>query len=458
MDAVIFTTSSEFGFARSYGAYLLASVLRQAGYSCQVIDFFDMLTIDDVKKISSKYINKHTKFIGFSSTFFFRENKGKRYPHGKDFMQQFFHIFEKYSNLKFLYGGANVDNISFSDANIDVWFKGDAERQIIQFMKSPLVFERIYGNIVDCYETQNDNFSKTAMKWEANDFLISNEHLPLEISRGCPWNCLFCHRKKIRNEPHEKNIETLQYEIQRNYELFGITTYFISDDVFCYTQKRMDELYKLFTSQSFKIKFSFQGRLDQFTKHPHWREMVLDMGCFAVHFGIESLSLKVQKIVGKIASLDTLYYLHEKWNKKIFVSGSLIAGLPYENESDIQKNMEFLQNSPVLDVFSYLPLYIPKKGFSRLGKHPAKYGYTLTDSGWISHTSDMTSNKAVDICKKHYHHNPVLPFFHYISRLHNIGYNDILWNDKYRITEENRTIWEIEKENLKNKYIKECLE
>ena len=69
MDIVLLSDVYAEGYIRGAGAYKLATELRSAGYSVQVIDFASRLTEQEVNKIFNKFLTQETKLLGVSNTF-----------------------------------------------------------------------------------------------------------------------------------------------------------------------------------------------------------------------------------------------------------------------------------------------------------------------------------------------------------------------------------------------------
>ena len=69
MQVVIFTEVCYGGFGRYAGTYRVATELRDAGYSVQIVEFFTQWNQDQICKIIDKFITAETRLVGFSSTF-----------------------------------------------------------------------------------------------------------------------------------------------------------------------------------------------------------------------------------------------------------------------------------------------------------------------------------------------------------------------------------------------------
>ena len=474
VDGIIFTTDNKMiGFGRSYGPYIIANALRNTGLKIQVIEFFEYLTENDLRAIAEKYVGDNTLFIGFSSTHFSLMNSyldiisGKPsdyFPRSNDFMSEFFKIFEeKNNNIKYIYGGVNIENTLRKHSKIDYWVFDEAEKVVNILVNYQIKRDmKIFDNIIDCSDNLPENFHTVPMMWEDSDLLFPDEHIPLEIERGCPYNCIFCKYRKIRYEHNVKRIDVLRDEVTRNYELYGIKNYMLTDSTFNSNIKKTDLVCNLFVSLPFDIKFVSFARLDGFIKYPETREMLLEAGAEGLSFGIESLNPKTLEAIKKGPHPDIqMYmfdYLKEKWKDKIHISCCFIAGLPYDNEDDIRKWFDYAKFDSPIDVVNIKPLYIPKsmafKRKSPLTLNPGKWGYKFLDGcNWISETSNMTFEKAIDLCDEIYKHR--LVGHSYYNRLRNIGFSkDETWSMEHILFADEI---EARKLQLKDKYIQRLL-
>ena len=111
-EAIIFTDiNAAPGFGRYGGAYRIASEIRSNGYTCQVIEFFSELSLDEISKIFDKFLTTETRMIGFSTTlwvknpnntvdlwtkekrpirFVVADLNGNLFPHNEEFMHRVF--------------------------------------------------------------------------------------------------------------------------------------------------------------------------------------------------------------------------------------------------------------------------------------------------------------------------------------------------------------------------------
>ena len=69
MQVILFTDVADtLGYGKYAGSYKIATEIRNAGYSCQVVDLFSYYTYDQLEKIVDKFVTSETLLIGFSCT------------------------------------------------------------------------------------------------------------------------------------------------------------------------------------------------------------------------------------------------------------------------------------------------------------------------------------------------------------------------------------------------------
>ncbi|MCT4686727.1 B12-binding domain-containing radical SAM protein [Vallitalea sp.] len=468
MNVLIFTdVNGVIGFGRYAGSYRVATELRKAGYSTQVIEFLADLSLKDIESIADKFIDENTLFVSFSTTLLIKNtdkrslerldrSKQNRYsghlPQNDEFVEEMFAVFRrKNQKIKIVLGGGRTDNTSLE--GVDYWFWGMSDTSVVALAKhlkygEPLkTIDGLVGKVIRAEDYPYHDFDNANIKWEDNDYIFENEHLPIEIARGCIYRCIFCANplhKKVGE--YVRTVDSIREEMLYNYEKFKTTGYMFCDDTFNDTHKKVKDLHKMITSLPFQIEWTGYGRADVIHAHPEQREMLLETGLKAILIGIETFGTIASKGVGK--GLDpelmkeTLYYIHEAWKGKVVITGSFIVGLPGESEESIWKTVEWLQREdcPIDDVmFSPLNIrastYNPNAPLSKIARNPAKYGYTITGptlgrgistEGPQWENEFMDKNRAETITRKiqevFHKENPIADWAVY-SRLRSIGYS-----------------------------------
>lgn len=400
-DIVILTNTSGPIWQRSIGAYQIAHHCRLNGFTVQVIDFIENFKKHELEKLLNGFIDSNTLAVGVSTTFFCNESTKKKYIStnrnietviSEDIRDAILKLKTKYNSIKIFAGGAKSYRIT-NDELFDVVFHGYSEQPVVEYMQSiRSKLKRLYPRKknLEIIERSSSYFDITSLQhqWHEHDFIMPQETLPIEISRGCIFKCKFCSyplngKKKfdyLRDPQHIKD------ELIKNYEQYGTVNYFFTDDTFNDSTYKLETLHKIITSLPFKIKFVTYLRLDLIYAHQEQIKLLYEMGLGSAFFGIESLNYKSAKSIGKGMSPNKiknfLIELHDiHWKKEIPITCSFIVGLPFETTETIKNTRDWCQISPINDI--WFPLFINPESFykSEFDVSYADFGYKLDING-----------------------------------------------------------------------------
>ena len=444
-------------WGRYLGPYPLASILQdELKVSTVVIDYF--LKIPDFFSYISKFIDINTKWIGLSATFLFPPSF--KTPVGRmnfwcsshDEIYEWFEKLEKIiklkkSNAKILIGGHCVD----------IFFK----RYVVSKKKPPPVMKFIdyfvhgygedvikllYKNDINSFDLHrigksyfiSDNKragsgAKVVPTIYSHNMAISNgEWLPLEISKGCKFNCKFCFYDQKGAITKDKS--ELKKELLRNYEFFGTTGYMFSDDTINDSPKKMEMLYNTISSLPFNIEWISYARPDMFYAYPDFIDAVKETGVRGLFLGIETLNVRAGRIAGKGLNpgkiLMTIDNLRNSLGSDCFLLGSFILGLVGETEESLNQTLSYLIEQRNLDQIQYEILFIreadsrinsgfssnlKKYGFKKISWSPGYY--------WEHETLNYDQCKRIALnWKKSLENHP------FTSVVHVDDWNDNFWS------------------------------
>jgi hypothetical protein len=405
------------------GAYAIASHLRLLGYSVLVVPHCSKLSYHGVEKIISLH-SKDLVWVGLSTTFFYTVNGalpewqtawhecneplmntdlvtrkqarefrlGTQPIWGTTEINRIAKFIGKKYNIPFLIGGAWVTHIANGglaelESNVHI-IKGTAE-----------LAAELSTRTRSVVQTNNDTYDNTDFKnrtyvWTPDDQIDSSDWLPLEISRGCFFNCAFCNYDR-KSTLSYRNPESLKQELIKNYEQFGITKYIVMDDLYNDSKEKVRTLYDQVWSQlPFQPEWTSYMRLDMIYADPESADFLKHSGARLGSFGIETLHDKagrrVGKGLGKARILETLSNLKQTWGQDTLIMAYFIMGLPDEPEESMLETIAWLETNN--DIFSYsaAPMWItpPEHNNIALKQHPIsldnqKYGITwIGDSNW----------------------------------------------------------------------------
>lgn len=470
MEVILLTGISGIVFQRSIGAYQLANHLRKNNFTCQVLDFINDFTENELFDLVKKFITEKTICIGISTTFLSDiridiDNKSKLPllipTHVVSICKKIKELFPK---IKFCLGGAK-SKYGNQYEWVDYIFHGYSEDHFLDFCnslknnKKNLLIKKIGNQRI--YENSNYKFDITNLnhRFEQQDCITYGETLPIEISRGCIFKCKFCAyplngKKKF---DYIRDPKLIKEELVYNFNEFGITNYFFADDTFNDSVYKLESLHSEIIKLPFKIKFTSYLRLDLLYYHREMIELLKDMGMISAFFGIESFCQDSLKCIGKNLNvekmknfLDDLYFNH--WNEDISFNLGFIVGLPYEDKESILNTVAWLSKRPFS--FHFEPLRLNDAGGfyqSEFQKNYLKFGYKFDDTGnWYNlnftekaaETLSSTINKEYAYKKNKPAAWSLLSFLNHFDysylknmTIEEIKYRDILKTRKSRISE-----------------------
>lgn len=418
-DVIFLTGISGFEFQRSIGAYRIASHLRLHGYSVQVIDFIDYFDEEELFEILEKLTDKNTLALCVSTTFLKKITTDRMvastYKQLRQMSESIKGVINRYKkkhpSVKILGGGANISWYKHEDI-FDTIVTGYGEIAVLEYINSlKHRKKRIYPKVNNTNIINGDQhlFPVETMNhvWGENDCILPGETLPIEISRGCIFNCKFCSyplngKKKF---DYLRDPELIKEEMIRNYEMFGTTNYMFSDDTFNDTTYKLEQLHKVFTDLPFDLNFVAYIRLDLLYAHQEQINLLKEMGLGSAGFGIESLNPETAKLIGKGLAKDKikeflprLYY--ELWEEKISVICSFIVGLPKETLEEVEESFKWMQSININSI--WMPLAITPSNFylSDIDKNYEKYGYKLGEEIGYWSSPLMTRKEAEEVAQK----------------------------------------------------------
>ena len=409
------------GYGKYAGAYKIATELRKAGYTCQVIDNYTHMGINKLQLLLEKFVNDETLLIGISCALNDKTVNGKRLHWGydeQDFLNLLGDLKKQFPKLNTVAGGPRIQE-NHSWFNIDYTILSKGEKSVVALLNHIIHGTELKYNQLGPtkvikeidYPYTQEEFSTSIIQYEHNDIIFENEALPLEIARGCIFACAFCKYDLIgkRIGDWTKTPETIRNEMIRNYEIFGTTHYNISDELINESLEKLRMVRDVIVSLPFEVSYTAYARIDLIWRYPEMRELFLESNAKCLIFGIETLHEKAGKAIGKGLSSDkvkeTLKYCKEAWDDKILMCSNFIVGLPHEPAEHVLETVEYvLSDYGPLDIYTFTPLLIHTESdkninSSKIEKNPEKYGYKITEiNNWTG--SQMSKEESVELCNR----------------------------------------------------------
>lgn len=166
--------------------------------------------------------------------------------------------------------------------------------------------------------------------------------IPLDIGRGCPFNCTFCSTKTFWKRQHRlKSPERIVNEIEYIVNNFGIKYFNFVHDHFTFDKSKVIDFCDLLIERNLNITFECSSRAD--TVDEEIVKKLSRAGCTTILLGIETGSSRMQKLIKKNLDINRIYdviNLLKKYNINIVTS--FIIGFPEETMEDIKETFNMI--------------------------------------------------------------------------------------------------------------------
>ncbi len=169
--------------------------------------------------------------------------------------------------------------------------------------------------------------------------------LPVMGNRGCYWaKCTFCAHfwslgvGKMRDRSAEKLVGDMR-ELQ---ERHGVRSFFLCDESMY--PPTLEGLCELIPESGMDAKWAGMIRFEDSLDRP-FLQRLKDAGCYALFFGLESMSQSMQDVIKKGTNVETVWrVLRDCKEVGIKIHLFFILGIPGETEEDMQKSLTFMRN------------------------------------------------------------------------------------------------------------------
>jgi anaerobic magnesium-protoporphyrin IX monomethyl ester cyclase len=164
--------------------------------------------------------------------------------------------------------------------------------------------------------------------------------VPLQTSRGCPFDCTFCSVTGMFGKRYRfRSTESVMAELERyNPKKQKI---FFYDDNFAANRRRSKELLTAMIERGFKFTWSTQVRAD-IAKDPELLELLHKAGCTTLYIGFESVDpvalehMKKSQTIDEIRAAIKAIHAHH-----IFIHGMFVFGFDTDTKATLRSTIRF---------------------------------------------------------------------------------------------------------------------
>lgn len=419
------TTSPEEESYFPMALLVLGGFLKQAGIACHVVDL-DLLHRQNFRKNDEYFLKKMIKRLKKAKTDIFGITTiCSNFPQAILLAK---YIKKKLPRAKIILGGPQVSALPGETMEtfpfIDFVVIGEGELTLVDLLKTDLEPSSVStikglcyreGSLIkqnppqklieDLDELPLPDYDLVDMKDYVETSKLAGKpfHVPVEAGRGCPFRCTFCSTnnmwaRNFRVKSPARILKEMEYLHKKN----GQTLFPLIHDNFTTSKQFIrDFTAYLLAHNRHRLRWTSSSRADCLDD-----EILMQMvksGCQGLFFGIESGSMKVQKLMKKNIKLDRYEPLLKKLiASNVHVTTAFILGFPEETEDDI--------NASILTGFAYKKWGASTVFFSQLAplagteitlKNFDKLKLTAEQNNCTRNCVSILRGHARDLIKKH---------------------------------------------------------
>lgn len=336
-------TSSAIESTEPLNIMILGTYLKHAGIEVKIIDEVageDVL--NEIKEFSPD-------LVGFTST-------TCSYPRAVQLMKKI-----KNFGYMTIIGGVHASALPESALNdgFNMVVVGEGEKMLLKIIseeKKEGIFRAQKDDILKAEEIPLPDRTLVNMEFYTRvkdrtphdpnlDFVpIGSKMASMLSSRGCPFNCIFCHNTWRGIPIRFLSPEVMIKEIEMLIFNYGIRYLWFLDDEFFLNKARAKSFCEQIVRKKIKIYWATSVRPDSLDEDLVAAAALA--GCKRLAFGFESGSQRILDILNKRSTVEenlAIAGLCHKYN--IEVSGLIMVGNPTETKDDIKLTRDFIKKS-----------------------------------------------------------------------------------------------------------------
>ncbi|MFT7250611.1 MAG: anaerobic magnesium-protoporphyrin IX monomethyl ester cyclase [Flavobacterium sp.] len=380
------------------GTLYAASLLRKNGFN---IDLFDTNLLDTPKSIISKLTANQPNYLVIYDDGFNYLTK-MCLTNMREACFEMIQLAKKY-NCKIIVSSSDATDHyeKYIEKGADYIIQGEGEitlSELITHLEENKSVESINGIVYKNESVIKVNPKRAVLQnldelplpaWDLVDINSYKEvwkqskqefTLNLATTRGCPYKCNWCAKPIYGNRYNAHSPEYIVKEIAYLKEQFGVTRFWMCDDIFGLKPNWVQELNVELKTNNLKISYYIQSRVDLLLKEDTI-DVLAESGLEEVWVGAESGSQKILDAMDKGTQVEDIYEAtHLLQQKNIRVALFLQFGYLTENQEDIKKTIQMVKELKPDNIGISVSYPLPGTKFYDKVKDDLKLKANWTDS------------------------------------------------------------------------------
>jgi len=230
--------------------------------------------------------------------------------------------------------------------------------------------EKVYHNL------QNAPF----IDWQGYDLSTFFDVLPVETSRGCPYQCPYCAEGELNgNKVRRKDIDDVMALLDYYQTELGVSSFRFADSTFNFSLKRFKDISRAMIKTNPNIKWSSYARFEKLDEEAI--ELASQAGAVSLYFGIESGDDDVLKKYRKSYDWGHIKKVMENCEEQgIHAHCNFMMGFPGETEENIKNTVNRIRDIRPASYFISPFFVVPT---TKIHREAEEYGVDFVDKDWI---------------------------------------------------------------------------
>ncbi|WP_459925777.1 B12-binding domain-containing radical SAM protein [Desulfatiferula olefinivorans] len=192
---------------------------------------------------------------------------------------------------------------------------------------------------------------------QINIILAGRRPMPVFTSRGCPFNCVYCHNmfgKKVRLRSPENVVDEIE-TLVRNH---GVDEIQIYDDIFNIDRDRVFAFCDLIIARNLSVKICFPNAIRGDMADDAMIQKLKEAGAYMITFALETASPRLQTYIRKHLDIDkTIRAIRFADRIGLITRAYFMIGFPTETIDEIKATIRLPARLPLstLSLFSVIP-------------------------------------------------------------------------------------------------------
>jgi len=283
---------------------------------------------------------------------------------------------------------------TLENQDIDIAVIGEGEVSFFELVKALASGESLKGIAGVWYKDNSRIIKNPSRNFTQLDDLPDlplnlvplNKYLPIfkgrrtyyiETSRGCPNQCGFCFNAAYnKNTWRAFSARKVIGELKYLYGNYNVRSFYVVDDNFFVDLKRAQGIAQGIVDEKLDIFWEVQGiTINSALKmQDDYLELLVKAGMKKVHFGVESASEMILKLVNKRLKIEDVIKVNRRWSRYgIVMQYNFMCGFPGETMEDIRQTkdlvFQLMRENPNALISPLCP-YTPYPGTALYQKSP----------------------------------------------------------------------------------------